>query len=348
METTILSLDGRVRDLLSTADRQLAAQSYDAAIDTYRTALSALPSEAADQTRIEVDARLMAATQAREASRRLAGLLRDARYHQTAGRFAEAFAAVGEALTLDPSDQPSVQLRQQLLQAMPELANAVPAKILEPVAVTDEPPAEEPAPLKEPPAQAAEPAGEADLRPIEPPSFHLIEDDPSMLERPRRARDSQYTDEPPLSILDPVPRPALPDQSRIVLLLGAVFCFLAAVIGLNGSHHVNRFSPPEALPTAQPAYEPVYAVGDGVSAPVLISKVEPAYVGDTQPEGSVILHVEVDPSGNAVNIRVVRGLGSGINARAIEAASQWRFRPGMKDGVPVTVAIQVEVPFRQP
>jgi len=234
------------------------------------------------------------------------------------------------------------------LQAMPELANAVPAKILEPVAVTDEPPAEEPAPLKEPPAQAAEPAGEADLRPIEPPSFHLIEDDPSMLERPRRARDSQYTDEPPLSILDPVPRPALPDQSRIVLLLGAVFCFLAAVIGLNGSHHVNRFSPPEALPTAQPAYEPVYAVGDGVSAPVLISKVEPAYVGDTQPEGSVILHVEVDPSGNAVNIRVVRGLGSGINARAIEAASQWRFRPGMKDGVPVTVAIQVEVPFRQP
>jgi TonB family protein len=355
METTILSLDGRVRDLLSTADRQLASQSYDAAIDTYRTALSELSSEAADKARLEVEARLTAAIQARESSRRIAGLLRDARYYQTAGRFAEAFAAVGEALSLDPSDQPSVQLRQQLLQARPELATAVRAKILEPVPVTDEPPAEGPAPLNEVPAPAAEPVKEseparpaADMRPIEPPSFHLIEDDPSMLERPRRPRDSQYIDEPPLSILDPVPRPALPDSSRIVLLLGAVLCFLAAVFGLNGAHHVNRFSPPEALPAAQPVYERVYAIGDGVSAPVLLSKVEPAYIDDTQPAGSVVLHVEVDPSGNVANIRVVRGMGPDLNARAIETASQWQYRPGMKDGVPVTVALQVEVPFRHP
>jgi protein TonB len=45
-------------------------------------------------------------------------------------------------------------------------------------------------------------------------------------------------------------------------------------------------------------------------------------------------------------IRIVRGLGSGLDAKAIEAVRQWRFEPAKKDGKPVNVQISVEVAFR--
>jgi len=62
--------------------------------------------------------------------------------------------------------------------------------------------------------------------------------------------------------------------------------------------------------------------------------------------GTVVLAVEVEPDGAPHNIRVVRGLGFGLDENAIDAVSQWKFQPGMKDGVPVTVAATIEVNFR--
>jgi protein TonB len=58
-----------------------------------------------------------------------------------------------------------------------------------------------------------------------------------------------------------------------------------------------------------------------------------------------VLRLIVDDQGNPRDIRVVRGLGFGLDARAIEAVKQWRFHPAMKDGHPVSVLISVEVGF---
>jgi protein TonB len=54
----------------------------------------------------------------------------------------------------------------------------------------------------------------------------------------------------------------------------------------------------------------------------------------------------VGADGWAHNIQVTQGLGLGLDARAVAAVSQWRFRPGMKDDVAVPVAAMVEVNFR--
>jgi periplasmic protein TonB len=93
----------------------------------------------------------------------------------------------------------------------------------------------------------------------------------------------------------------------------------------------------------------VYKVGGGISAPQAISTPDPEYTEEARnakTQGTCILWLIVDDHGNPRDIRVVRGLGHGLDAKAIEAVKQWRFQPAEKDGHPVNVQISVEVGFR--
>jgi protein TonB len=93
----------------------------------------------------------------------------------------------------------------------------------------------------------------------------------------------------------------------------------------------------------------VFRVGGGVTAPALLFKKEPEYSEEARKakyQGTVLLYIEVDPSGRATNIKVQRSLGLGLDEKAIEAVKQWKFKPGYKDGKPVTVAATIEVNFR--
>jgi len=92
-----------------------------------------------------------------------------------------------------------------------------------------------------------------------------------------------------------------------------------------------------------------YRVGNGVTAPVVLYKKEPEYSEEARKakyQGTVVLYIEVDPSGRAVNPRVVRSLGLGLDEKAMEAVRQWKFKPGYRDGKPVTVAATIQVNFR--
>lgn len=93
----------------------------------------------------------------------------------------------------------------------------------------------------------------------------------------------------------------------------------------------------------------VFTVGGGVSAPILLSKIEPEYSEEARKakyQGTVLLYVEVDPSGKAINMKVMHSLGLGLDEKAMEAVRKWKFKPGYKAGKPVTVAAQIEVNFR--
>jgi periplasmic protein TonB len=93
----------------------------------------------------------------------------------------------------------------------------------------------------------------------------------------------------------------------------------------------------------------VFRVGGGVTAPVLVYKKEPEYSEEARKakyQGTVTLYVEVAPNGKAQNIKVLHSLGLGLDEKAIEAVKQWTFKPGLKDGKPVTVAASIEVNFR--
>jgi TonB family protein len=93
----------------------------------------------------------------------------------------------------------------------------------------------------------------------------------------------------------------------------------------------------------------VNKIGNGVTAPVLIYKTEPEYSEEGRAakfQGVVLLYAQINPLGQAVNLRVLRSLGLGLDEKAMEAVKMWKFKPGMKDGNPVTVEVQIEVAFR--
>jgi outer membrane biosynthesis protein TonB len=45
-------------------------------------------------------------------------------------------------------------------------------------------------------------------------------------------------------------------------------------------------------------------------------------------------------------MKVIRSLGMGLDEKAIESLNRWKFKPGQKDGQPVTVQATIEVNFR--
>lgn len=92
-----------------------------------------------------------------------------------------------------------------------------------------------------------------------------------------------------------------------------------------------------------------FVSGSGIEAPKLLSRVEPEYTQaayDAKLQGSVVLEISVDTAGRVQVNRVIRGLGMGLNEKAIEAVSQWRFKPAMRDGQPFALTAVFEVFFR--
>jgi TonB family protein len=93
----------------------------------------------------------------------------------------------------------------------------------------------------------------------------------------------------------------------------------------------------------------VYQIGQGISLPAVVYKVEPEYSEEARRakfQGTVIISVLIDVSGHAGSMRVVRPLGLELDEKAMEAINLWRFKPATKDGKPVIVTSVIEVNFR--
>ncbi len=93
----------------------------------------------------------------------------------------------------------------------------------------------------------------------------------------------------------------------------------------------------------------VYSVGGNVSAPIPIFKPEPPYSEEARKakyQGTVVLFIVVDASGNVTECRVIKPLGLGLDEKAVETVKTWKFKPAMRNGTPVPVQVTVEVSFR--
>ena len=85
-----------------------------------------------------------------------------------------------------------------------------------------------------------------------------------------------------------------------------------------------------------------------VQAPVPLREVRPSYTVDdlrARTDGTVLLHGVVDEQGQVIDVRIVRSLSVGLDNESTRAFVQWRFKPALRLGKPVAVAITGEFQF---
>jgi TonB family protein len=89
----------------------------------------------------------------------------------------------------------------------------------------------------------------------------------------------------------------------------------------------------------------------GTFPPALIHRTSPEYTDQAKAakwQGTVVLSLTVDETGKPTDIAVKKSLGLGLDAKAVEAVSQWQFRPATKDGKAVAAKATIEINFRLP
>ena len=92
-----------------------------------------------------------------------------------------------------------------------------------------------------------------------------------------------------------------------------------------------------------------YRPGTGITAPAIIREVKPDYTEEGRRrhvEGDVVLEIVVRSDGSVGTVKLVQGLGAGLDQRAIDAVRQWRFSPAKRYGVPVDVIVEVAMEFK--
>lgn len=92
-----------------------------------------------------------------------------------------------------------------------------------------------------------------------------------------------------------------------------------------------------------------YRPGSGVDPPRLLREVRADYTDEARRAGvtgEVLLEIVVRRDGSVGEVRVMRGLGSGLDQRAAQAVREWRFSPARLKGTPVDVVVEVSVEFK--
>lgn len=88
--------------------------------------------------------------------------------------------------------------------------------------------------------------------------------------------------------------------------------------------------------------------GSGIEPPRLLREIKADYTDEARRRGvtgDVVLEIVVRRDGSVGDITVLKGLGSGLDQRAVAAVRQWRFAPARRQGAPVDVIVEVAVEF---
>jgi TonB family protein len=111
--------------------------------------------------------------------------------------------------------------------------------------------------------------------------------------------------------------------------------------------------PPGDVPRASTDFQymmpGVKSIGGDVSAPMVLYQVDPEFSEEARAAkmmGTVTVGLIVDEDGRPEDVHVVRGVGYGLDQKAVEAVSQYKFKPAMENGQPVMVGLNIEVNFQ--
>jgi TonB family protein len=85
-----------------------------------------------------------------------------------------------------------------------------------------------------------------------------------------------------------------------------------------------------------------------LEGPAPLKKSDPKYpptLINEHVEGEVVLYAVIRADGSVDSVELVRGLDEQLDANAMSALSQWKFRPASRQGTPVDLEAIVHIPF---
>lgn len=167
--------------------------------------------------------------------------------------------------------------------------------------------------------------------------------------RPRTVNPKPITMPPPKA-----PRPAPPPATEPEPTAPPVFGVTMESV-VEGDSSVSapigntlEIEPPEKPRAPEPVAGKPRRDPPDVVPPRVRRQIVPPYpraAAEAGIEGKVLLLVEVDEKGRVTNVRVLRGLGHGLDEAAVEAVRQFTFTPGTVDGRPGPMEIRYTYTF---
>jgi TonB family protein len=116
----------------------------------------------------------------------------------------------------------------------------------------------------------------------------------------------------------------------------------------NGVVRQAGFGDADAAAAPQPKPK-TQEIAPRITPAEILSKPTPAYTDEARRlhvEGEVLLEVVLEATGKLKVVRVVRGLGHGLDESAIRAAEQINFKPALRDGQPADSTAVLHIIFQ--
>lgn len=112
-----------------------------------------------------------------------------------------------------------------------------------------------------------------------------------------------------------------------------------------------RLAPAAVETPASAASLPQSPGSQAAQPPELLANLPPSYPAEAVRkgwQGTVVLRVVVRPDGQAGEVTVFSSSGYPVlDAAAVHAVRRWRFRPALRDGVPIEMAIKAPIRFER-
>ena len=114
---------------------------------------------------------------------------------------------------------------------------------------------------------------------------------------------------------------------------------------------VHAPHPPEVLDTSPSSPSEPLRVGGSVTAPVLVTQVQPVFparCSSSRFEGLFIFEAVIDSSGRVASIRTIRSVSASppcpeAEVAVREALARWHYKPAMFAGIPVSVYLTITI-----
>jgi TonB family protein len=117
----------------------------------------------------------------------------------------------------------------------------------------------------------------------------------------------------------------------------------------RGTVRQSGFGDAEPVAANQTRPKPAESAAPKLVPAEIISKPTPVYTDEARKlriEGEVLLEVVFESSGKLRVVRVVQGLGHGLDEAAVRAAEQIRFKPALRDGQPADSSAVLHIVFQ--